>query len=153
MQMAHEVETTLHHLIETCRDGQNGFETAARAIKDTSLQAELTQYSIQRRRFASDLELALDSIGDSDSSHEGGSMSGALHRGWINLKAAIASDDRHAVLAECERGEDSAVKAYREAISAHLSPGLETLVESQYEQVQRVHDRVKELRDAFEMKN
>ncbi len=155
MQMAHnehEMESTLHHLIETCRDGQNGFETAAKAIKDTSLQAELTQYSMQRQRFASDLELALDSIGES-SSHEGGSMAGALHRGWMNLKAAIASNDRHAVLAECERGEDSAMKAYREAISAHLSPGLETLIESQYEQVQRVHDRVKELRDSAEMKN
>jgi uncharacterized protein (TIGR02284 family) len=151
MQMAHEVESTLHHLIETCRDGQNGFETASKAIKDTSLQAELTQYSMQRQRFASDLELALDAMGDP--SKEGGSISGALHRGWINLKAAVASNDRHAVLAECERGEDSAVKAYREATSVALSPGLETLIESQYEQVQRVHDRVKELRDASEKKN
>jgi uncharacterized protein (TIGR02284 family) len=152
MQMAHEVESTLHHLIETCRDGQNGFDSAAKAIKDASLQAELTQYSMQRQRFASDLELALDSIGESPS-HEGGSMSGTLHRGWMNLKAAIASNDRYAVLSECERGEDSAVKAYREATSAILSPGLETLVESQYEQVQRVHDRVKELRDASQLKH
>jgi uncharacterized protein (TIGR02284 family) len=149
MQTVHGVESTLQHLIETCRDGQNGFETAAKAIKDTSLQAELTQYSLQRQRFAADLELALDTLGEAK--HEGGSVAGALHRGWMNLKSAIASNDRYAVLAECERGEDSAVKAYREAAAATLAAGLETLIESQYEQVQRVHDRVKELRDAARM--
>ena len=143
MQTVHGVESTLQHLIETCRDGQNGFETAA------SLQAELTQYSLQRQRFAADLELALDTLGEAK--HEGGSVAGALHRGWMNLKSAIASNDRYAVLAECERGEDSAVKAYREAAAATLAAGLETLIESQYEQVQRVHDRVKELRDAARM--
>jgi uncharacterized protein (TIGR02284 family) len=146
MQAAHEVESTLNHLIETCRDGQNGFEAAAKAIKDKSLEAELTQYSLQRQRFAADLQSVLSSMSDS-SSEESGSISAAMHRGWMNLKAAIASDNRHAVLAECERGEDSAVQAYRDAITGNLATSLETLIESQYEQVQRVHDRVKELRD------
>jgi uncharacterized protein (TIGR02284 family) len=150
MQTAQEVESTLNHLIEICRDGQKGFEAAAKAMTDSSLQAELTQYSLQRQRFAADLKLILDSMGESP--HEDGSVAGALHRGWINLKAAIAGNNRYAVLAECERGEDSAIKAYREAISSTLSTGLETLVESQYEQVQRVHDRVKELRDAARAK-
>ena len=33
---------------------------------------------------------------------------GAFHRAWINLRIAISRDDR-AILAECERGEDSAM--------------------------------------------
>ncbi len=150
MQTTHEVGTTVNHLIEICRDGQIGFETAANAIKDTSLQAELTQYSMQRQVFAADLEVALDTMGEPF--RDAGSIAGTLHRGWMNLKAAIASNDRYAVLAECERGEDSAVKAYREAIAGNLSPTLQTLVESQYEQIQRVHDRVKDLRDAARTK-
>jgi uncharacterized protein (TIGR02284 family) len=150
MQTAQEVGPTVNHLIEICRDGQTGFETAADAIKDTSLQAELAQYSMQREVFAADLEVALDNLGELF--RDAGSIAGALHRGWMNLKAAIASNDRYAVLAECERGEDSAVKAYREAIAGNLSPSLQTLVESQYEQIQRVHDRVKDLRDAARTK-
>jgi uncharacterized protein (TIGR02284 family) len=150
MQTTQEVGSTVNHLIEICRDGQTGFESAAGAIKDTSLQAELTQYSMQRQVFAADLEVALDTM--SESFREAGSIAGALHRGWMNLKAAVASNDRYAVLSECERGEGSAVKAYREAIAGNLSPNLQTLVESQYEQIQRVHDRVKELRDAAKTK-
>jgi uncharacterized protein (TIGR02284 family) len=143
MQTTQEVGPTVNHLIEICRDGQIGFETAAKAVKETSLAAELTQYSMQR-------EVSLDTMGESF--RDAGSVAGALHRGWMNLKAAVASNDRYAVLAECERGEDSAVKAYREAIAGNLSPNLQTLVESQYEQIQRVHDRVKELRDAARAK-
>src|ERR1700685_308412 len=115
MHTTQEIGTTVNHLIEICRDGQNGFAAAAKAIKDSSLQAELTQYSQQRRNFAAALEAALDALGESH--HDGGSASGAMHRGWINLKSAIAGNNRYAVLAECERGEDSAVKAYREAVS------------------------------------
>jgi uncharacterized protein (TIGR02284 family) len=150
MQTTHEIESTLIHLIQICRDGQNGFDTAAKATKDTALRAELTQYSMQRQGFAADLEAALESLGES--SDEDGSAAGALHRGWMNLKAAVVSNDRYAILAECERGEDSAVKTYRQAMSTDLLPTVETLVESQYDQVRRVHDRVKELRDAARAK-
>jgi uncharacterized protein (TIGR02284 family) len=146
MQITNEESTALNHLIEVCRDGQDGFETASEAIGDKVLQSELNQYSLQRMDFAVDLEAALRSMGQP--AHDGGSVAGALHRGWMNLKAAVASNDEYAVLSECERGEDSAVRAYREAIEAHLAPEVETLVEQQYHQVQRVHDRMKQLRDA-----
>ena len=146
MQSVEEIGTIVNHLSEVCRDAQNGFDAAAKATKDTSLRAEFVQYSLQRRTFADDLDEILGSMGETPRS--GGSVAGALHRCWINMKVALANNDRYAVLAECERGEDSAVNAYREALASQLPPGVETLVESQYEQVQRVHDRVKELRDA-----
>lgn len=145
MQTTQNAGSALNHLVEICRDGASGFETAARAVKDSALQAELIQYSLQRQRFAADLQVALNSLGESP---DGGSVAGELRRGWMNLKTAVAGNDRYAVLAECERGEDSAIRAYREAIGSGLPPSLETLVESQCEQLQRVHERVKELRDA-----
>jgi uncharacterized protein (TIGR02284 family) len=148
MQTTHEIESTVHHLIEICRDGQKGFEAAAKAIDDSVLRAELMQYSVQRQEFAGELDSALDERGDVSSTNENGTVSGALHRGWMNIKAAVASNDVHVILAECERGEDSAVEAYRDAVYGILSPKLESIVESQYEQVERVHDRIKTLRDA-----
>ena len=41
------------------------------------------------------------------------SVAGTLHRGWINLKTAIGGRGRHAILAECERGE-AYFKIYRQ---------------------------------------
>jgi len=142
-----EVIDTINKLIEICRDGQYGFELASKGIDDALLRSELMQYSQQRHEFADDLREALaDVTGESSTDH--GSMAGALHRGWINIKQALTSRDRLAILSECERGEDAAVEAYRDAIGTALPDQLAGLVQTQMRAVQRVHDRVRALRDA-----
>jgi uncharacterized protein (TIGR02284 family) len=146
MQISHEITSVLNHLIEVCRDGQRGFESAAKAIKEPVLRAELNQYSMQRADFAEELKAAAESQGEL--ADDGGSVMGALHLGWTNLKAALVSNDRYTILAECERGEDAALKAYRDAFESDLPESVETIIESQFQQVRRVHDRIKELRDA-----
>ena len=72
-----------------------------------------------------------------------------MHRAWIDLKSAVTSGDDHAILAECERGEDSAVKEYRDAMGKEeLSSPIRQIVSRQYTEVQNAHDRIKQLRDA-----
>jgi uncharacterized protein (TIGR02284 family) len=71
-----------------------------------------------------------------------------LHRGWINLKSALSGGDDHTILAECERGEDSAVEGYKKALDDDLSPSLYELVSLQYADIKAAHDRIKNLRDA-----
>jgi uncharacterized protein (TIGR02284 family) len=76
-------------------------------------------------------------------------MSGALHRGWVDVKAALSSRDNHAILAECERGEDVAKKRYREALDKELPAEIRSLVELQFQGVLQNHDRIRELRDQY----
>ena len=102
--------------------------------------------SMQRREFATALQQALRSAGEEP--QESGSLAAALHRGWMNVKQAVSSNDDYAVLSECERGEDSAVEAYREAMSQAVPPGVDDLVETQYSAIKHVHDRIRSLKDA-----
>jgi uncharacterized protein (TIGR02284 family) len=84
-----------------------------------------------------------------DKPEDSSSTAGALHRAWINLKSAITSKDDHAILAECERGEDSAIKEYREAMEKEeLSSPVRDIISRQFTEVRSAHDRIKELRDA-----
>lgn len=140
-----EIASTLNELVQTCLDGQNGFESAAGAIEDPSLKSELMGFSAQRRDFATDLQNLVSSLGESPK--ESGSVAATLHRGWINIKTAVTTKDRHAVLAECERGEDSAVASYRKAIESGLPGDYAQTIRSQHDAVKRTHDRVKALRD------
>jgi uncharacterized protein (TIGR02284 family) len=72
-----------------------------------------------------------------------------MHRAWINLKSAITSQDDHAILAECERGEDSAVNEYKKAMEEEeLSANIRETISRQYTDVKSAHDRIKALRDA-----
>lgn len=146
MAIAQDLSGTLNELIQTCIDGQNGFDTAAKAIDDASLKSELAGYSAQRRDFAAELKALVARTGETPT--DSGSVAAALHRGWINLKNAVATNDRRAILAECERGEDSAVAEYRKAIAADLPVEFATVVQRQYAAVQRTHDRIKALRDS-----
>jgi uncharacterized protein (TIGR02284 family) len=147
MAVAHEIASTLNELIKTCRDGENGFSAAAEALKkDAELQREFLEYSGQRREFSTQLQNLVGWLDQEE--QDSGSVAGALHRGWINLRSAISTNDRYAILAECERGEDSAVDTYKKALDSGLPPEYEFVVQTQYEAVQSTHDRIKALRDA-----
>lgn len=147
--MAQQKETisTINDLIETLKDGQEGFRQAAEAVQNPELKSLFNEFSMQRSRFAGELQSQAIALGESKP-EDSSSAAGAMHRAWINLKAAIAKRDDHAILAECERGEDSAVKEYKEAMEEeNLAAPVREIVSRQYAEVQSAHDRIKELRD------
>ena len=148
--MAQQKETisTINDLIETLKDGQEGFRQAAEAVKDSSLKSLFNEYSMQRSRFAGELQAQAVQMGE-PKPEDSSSASGAMHRAWINLKSALTSGDDHAILAECERGEDSAVSEYKDAMEDEaLTAPVRDIVSRQYQEVKSAHDRIKQLRDA-----
>lgn len=140
------VITTLNNLIETCKDGQEGFQQAAEGVKDSSLKTLFYEYSQQRSQFVGELQgLVRELGGDPETSS---SVAGALHRGWINIKSAVTGQDDAAILNECERGEDIAKNAYKDALAADLPANVTSVVQTQATGVQQAHDRIRGLRDA-----
>jgi uncharacterized protein (TIGR02284 family) len=145
MKERKETSSLLNDLIETLRDGQEGFKQAAEAVRDPQLKSLFIEYSQQRARFATDLQNQVQGRGNEPETRT--SAIGAVHRGWINLKSTLTGGDDHAILAECERGEDSAVEEYKKALDNDLSPSLNELVSRQYTDIKASHDRIRNLRD------
>ena len=142
-----EIAPVLKSLIETCKDGQEGFRTAAEGIEDDArLTSFLHSCSEQRGRFVAELEEELRKLGDFTT--ESPSIASSLHRGWINLKSALTGKNAHSILAECERGEDSALKEYQKALDAGLPVLLDAIVSRQRQEIVITHSAVKEARDA-----
>jgi uncharacterized protein (TIGR02284 family) len=138
----------LNDLIETLKDGEQGFRAAAQDVSSPELRALFEEFAQQRAQFATELHVLAHDKGERNP-EEHGSVAGAIHRGWIDLKAALESGDEHAVLAECERGEDAAVNAFREAIDeGELSVDALAVVRRQSGVIKATHDRVRNLRDA-----
>lgn len=137
---------TLNTLIEILRDGQHGFKTAAEDAKAPDLARVFRRYSDQRAQFVAELQTRVLALGADV--EKTGSIGGAMHRGWINLKAAMSSNEPHAVLAEAERGEDAAVEAYQKALdNTDLDLPTRDVIARQYNEVKAAHDHVKQLRD------
>jgi uncharacterized protein (TIGR02284 family) len=143
-----DVVSTLNELIETCKDGQEGFKQAAEGVERSDLKSLFFEFSQQRAHFAGELQELVQKLGEKPETS--GSTAGALHRGWINIKSAVTGKDEKAVLNECERGEDSAKNTYKDALENPLPNYIAEVVRNQYESIQMAHDRVKALRDSFE---
>ena len=149
MTDTNDIRSTLNDLIETLKDGEEGFRTSADNLKNAALRAQFQSFANQRSQFASELQSLVAGIGGK--AETSGSTGGALHRGWIEMKSAITGNNDHAILAEAEKGEDAAVKNYREALSKDLPSDIRTVIERQYRDVQAAHQTVRALRDGSSM--
>jgi len=141
-----EIRSTLNNLIETLKDGEQGFRESADKMNSTSYAATFRSIASERASAASELQAEVARLGGKPETS--GSASGALHRGWIGLKAALTGGSDHGILEEAERGEDNAVKNYRDALSKDLPTDIRAVVERQYRQVQQRHNEVRAMRDA-----
>jgi uncharacterized protein (TIGR02284 family) len=136
----------LNDLIEICRDGEYGFKEAAQNVKSSDLKSLFTSIEEDRGRYVAELQHQVRGLGGDPANS--GSTAGALHRVWIDIKGTLAGKDEKSILSECERGEDSAVKAYEEALRENLPASCRPVLDKQYREIKVVHDRIKQMRDA-----
>lgn len=144
-----DVISTLNGLIQTCKDGQEGFKQAAEGVNSSQLKSSFYEFGQQRAQFVGELQsLVRDLGGDPEDS---GSILGSLHRGWIDIKSAVTGNDEAAVLNEAERGEDSAKNNYKDALEKNLPANVMSVVQNQYNGIKSAHDQVRSMRDAANM--
>ena len=132
-----EVISTLNGLIETCRDGQEGFRAAAEGVRGAELRELFQAFARQRASFAGELQDEVRRLGGDPG--RTGSLVATLHRGWMGLRAALEGGDDRAVVSECERGEDVALASYRSALGVDLPANVRSMVERQFAGVKEAH--------------
>jgi uncharacterized protein (TIGR02284 family) len=140
-----DVISTLDDLIATSLDGEAGFRTCADNVKNPTLKTFFEQKAERCRLGAAQLQAIVREMGGDP--QRGSSMSGTMHRFWVNIRGTISGMDDHAILDECERGEDTAKQAYEAALKQDLPGDVRRVIENQYSEVKANHDRVKELRN------
>jgi uncharacterized protein (TIGR02284 family) len=136
----------VENLIETAKDGQKGYQDAASHVKRSDLKAYFNEQSMERARFAQELQSELSKLGE-PGKKVSGSVSGALHRAWIDTKASLGGGDK-TILESVEQGEDNAKETYQKGLSGSLPAGVAEIVRRQAASVQKAHDKVKSLRDS-----
>ena len=142
---ADNVVDVLNDLIENARDGEYGFRTCAEEVKSPELKRVFTDRAAGCAQAASELAQLIVAHGGKPA--EGGTATGAMHRGWVHVKGMVGANSDESMLEECERGEDAAVARYRKALKQDLPADVLAVVERQAQGAQRNHDQIKLLRD------
>lgn len=138
------VIATLNNLLETTKDGAQGFRTCAEAVSNSRLKTVFEVAAKRCDEAALDLGAKIHSLGGEPA--VSGTISGSIHRFWTNIISSITGMDERAVLSECERGEEFAERAYLAALQEHLPADVEAIVRRQYEGVKKNLELVRELR-------
>jgi uncharacterized protein (TIGR02284 family) len=145
-----EMEKTLLDVIKSLEDGQKGFADIGEHLKDETLKRYFLAESLKRANFRAELENELHRAGVADVK-ESGTVAGALHRTWGDIKAKLGGGD-HTLLETAEQGEDEAKKAYKDALDKELPLPLRQLLTEQQAHILTSHDYVKSHRDALAAK-
>ncbi|OUL95363.1 PA2169 family four-helix-bundle protein [Paraburkholderia hospita] len=145
--MTTNVIAVLNGLIETSKDGERDFMKTAEDANHASVKDALLESAERCTRGARELQDLVLKLGGKPEG--GGSVAGALHRGWLDVKSAVGSRTDHAILADCEKGEDAAKKRFHEALEKDLPADVRAVVERLYHGVLQNHDRIRAMRDQY----
>jgi uncharacterized protein (TIGR02284 family) len=143
--MTTNVIGVLNDLIEMSRDGERGYMKAAQDAHHVSVKEALLEIADHCSKGVRELQDRVLDLGGIPES--GGSVAGALHRGWLDVKTVLGSRTDHAILVDCERGEDVTKKHFRDALKKDLPADVLALVGRLYQSVLQNHARIRVLRD------
>ena len=138
----------INELIEINNDRVAGFEKAIEDINDENIDLKVLfeKYADQSRKNVQELSALAGTAPHLESDK---SVSGALHRAWIDVKSLFGGSDRASILSEAERGEDAIKKAYKDALGNYeLSGEAQQIVSTQAQDINAAHDHIKALRDS-----
>ena len=139
----------LNDLVAINNDRIQGYEKALDEAKDedADLRTLFTSMIDESRKIRLDLSSEVQALGGE--AENGTTTSGKLYRAWMDVKAVFSGHDRHAVLANCEKGEDAAQAAYTQALEQENVPAyIRTTLVAQQLMLKASHDRIRALRDA-----
>jgi len=143
-----ETIEVLNDLVAINNDRIAGYEKAIDETKDTDndLKSLFTSMIDESRKLRLDLAAEVQALGGEYD--RGTTASGKLYRAWMDVRAVFTGHDRYTVLANCERGEDAAQNAYKDALKENVPAYIRTQLEGQKRTLKASHDKVKSLRDA-----
>lgn len=139
---------TLNDLIQINNDRIKGYENAVKETEDAELVTVFNNKILESQQFRSTLTEEVQVLGaDGDT---GTSVSGTIHRTWLELKAKFTGHSSHSILEDCEFGEDAIKKAYQSALEEeHLPAYLRDILNDQKLILDQSHDEIKALRDSI----
>lgn len=149
-KMSEKTTDNLRDLIIINNDRYEGYQKAMEQTKDADLKSLFSKYSANSNTYASELRTLIPAPKEEPARDET-RLSGKFYRAWMDVKNALSTNDRKAVLNSCEYGEDVAKKAYENVLEDReaMSPGSVALIQNQFDHLLDAHNTIKGLRDSL----
>ena len=139
MDKSHDIEVT-NGLIKTTLDSMKGYKDACKD-SETQRSAFFGEMASERSQVATQLQQHVRTLGGDP--EDDSSLTGAAHRGFMDLKQAVAGTDEKAIIHEVERGEDHLKDKYEQALQDEkLSTQTRQTIQQCFDSVRKGHAKV-----------
>ena len=139
----------LNSLITTTIDSANGFERSADDADVPRFADMFREFAQERRQVVGMLQERVRTLGGTP--NDDGSLKAALHRRWVDLRAAISRGGDREIIEEVERGEDYLKGKYDSALADNeLGPDTMAAIREAYQSVRAGHDRASALKHSMQ---
>ncbi|PKG50758.1 MULTISPECIES: ferritin-like domain-containing protein [Olleya] len=141
-----ELVNTLQDLLQKNYDAEAGYKQVMQKTENQPLKNWMQQKALQRNTFATELDFQIRKHNAEPKAS--GTLTGDLHRGWINVKSTLTSDTDEALLEECIRGEKASLTEYEEKLERFNEDSeIKTIIQTQLTTVRSALNTVKKLED------
>ncbi|MBD1259058.1 PA2169 family four-helix-bundle protein [Maribacter polysiphoniae] len=124
----------LNDLLEKTYDAEKGYKKAAENTEHPLLKPYFERRSKERTDFKQAIKTEIKQFGQNPETE--GSLTGKVHRTWMDTKALFAADKAEAMLEESIRGEKSAVAEYKELLNdTQLPPSTAIMLKDQMNRI------------------
>ncbi len=140
-----DITNELNEVLTRNYDAIEGYRNAAANIESPSLQSFFNDQAIERTKFAVELSSEIILLGEQPVSE--GSLKASAHRTWMDIKSALAANDKKTVIEECIRGEETACEDYEDILTKPLVAGsnLRTVLNNHKRQIQQSISHLKSI--------
>lgn len=105
----------INNILEYLHDSYNGYHESSSDIENSELKAQFTSAANTRQQMIDELKQCVSANDETPSKH--GTMAGAAHRLFVNLKSVVTGKNETAITNEVIRGESVLAEKYQDAIS------------------------------------
>ena len=132
----------LNELIEKAFDAEKGFIKASQHVDSPRLKTFFKEKAIERNEFVMELTRTLKAKG-MNITEMSGSLSGTLHRAWIDTKALFSLDEDKSMIEEVRNSEHAAIEDYEDLLNNYeLNQEIRVILLKQKNTIQMNLNRV-----------
>ncbi len=138
--MRDRIVNTLNSLIESCKNGEDGYRVAAERVKDPQVREMFQSWQRQRAEFARELQDEVRRFGGEP--EDSISFVGELQTDWMAFASLLNGGRPSPLLEELRRSERITVSHYETALRVDLPRAARDVVMRQYEQILAIRDQL-----------
>lgn len=136
MKYSEKISNRLNDLLARTYDAEKGYKLAQEKVEEKRIKEFLDKKANQRYNFGHELKEEIKKFGEFP--EKGGSIKGDIHRAWMDISTALATNSTERIFEEVIRGEKASLEEYNDILTDKdmiLTPSTETILKKHRDQI------------------